>query len=127
MIPASVWRTLGIVAAVLIVWLAIRKPQGVGSHKTPDIDPNRLNPNRDYAAIATELHNAFTGIDWTSVKSRAITKHMELNDDEFIQVYIIYNRLYKLPPESLRTDYESEWIFDLGIGYSDRFDRLQLP
>jgi len=128
MIPKAVWQSLGIILAILLVLWALRSPGKKGAHKIPDVNGGNLNPATDYAAIATQLFNAFSGLDWTSTKARAINRHMALNDDEFKQVYIVYNRVYKTPPDTLKTDFDGEFIFGAGpSAYADRFERLQLP
>lgn len=117
-----------VIAMIIAVlrWLIPKNP--VGAHVIPPVDNSQLRPGILYGSYATDLYNAFNGIDWTSTKARAIERTVGLNDEEFKQVYKIYNDLYTEAPATLKTDAQGEWIWgSLITEFINRLERLNLP
>lgn len=94
----------------------------------PPVDPNYLDPGKDYVALAARVYDAVAGIDWTSKKAAAFNELIYLNDNEFVNVYNIYNANFARKGKTMRTDIESEWVWGSGItALKERFRRLNLP
>jgi hypothetical protein len=126
------FKILGAAAAVIFVIVFLKwalKPVGEGgAHLEPDINPNQLRPGVNYSVFATDLFNAFDGIDFTSTKARAMQRTEPLNDEEFKLVYKKYNSLYKTPPDTLKSDAEAEFIWgEIVNNFIARLNRLNLP
>lgn len=108
------------------LWLSAGKNRAYKVPQPP-VDPNYLDPSEDYAKLAYQVFDAVDGIDWTSKKVAIFEKLLSLNDQEFINVYNIYNSTYAKKGRTMKTDIESEWIWGSGTrALADRFNRLNL-
>jgi len=127
--PLKIAAGVGTVILTVLLLRWILRPVGKGgAHVDPVVDNSNLTPGVRYASYATDLYNAFAGVDWTSTKARAMQRTESLNDDEFKQVYKLYNQLYKDPPNTLKTDAQGEWIWgSIVTNFINRLERLNLP
>lgn len=93
----------------------------------PKVDPNYLDPSEDYEKIAYEFHDAIDGLDFAQKKSAIMKKLLSLNDQEFTNVYNIYNSTYAKKGQTMRKDLADEWWLGTdGVLLEERFKRLNL-
>lgn len=76
----------------------------------PNVDPNYLDPNTDFESLAFRVYDAVKGIDWTSKKAAIFEELLYLNDNEFINVYNIYNSKYAKKGRTMKMDIDDEWF-----------------
>lgn len=124
----------GATAILLVVALFVifSKNKNNAPRQKPGVNDDNLDPDRNYGTIATNLFNAFDGLDWFGMgnaeKVAAINDHLNTNQDEFKEVYNIYNDLYAKGTETLRTHFLAETLSDQATytAYVLRFSQLQL-
>lgn len=100
-----------LVIVLFIVWFVffVAKRLRLDKGRIAKVDKSNLDNNVNYSGLARRLYNTMNGLS-ISGKTDAMNTLLELNDDEFKEVYNLFNGFINKSSETLRDWIEDEWM-----------------
>jgi len=102
-----------LVAILLLAYVVYRIRKNIIESKgrTVSLDKTNLTPGKDYGAIARRLFTAMDGASFFETDRKvAFEAALALNNDEFIEVYNLFNKIVPTDSGTLRNWVSGEYM-----------------